>query len=296
MLPAGRRSRTTWVLVVALVSVGLLLFGGDADPDPRVVWAPVAPAPRAEGVVYRSGPDGLIPTAVGIDGSLPADPGPAARVLLGRLLGAGGVSDLWPGDTTVVGVDVTEGTAVVTLGGGAFGLAAPGADPARVTRALAEVVYTLTRVDGVDRVRVVTGDRSADGGGPPPAATGEGPDAGAGAATIAFGVPLDRDTVRAGAPDVPGEVLVDEPAERSRRTGPSLTVAGETAADVDVIVRVVDRSNRTVAETVAGVSSRRFSVTLDVGGAEPGIARIEVSRDVDGTRTILTRRLFVLIP
>lgn len=284
-------------LTIALAAALLVLGGcsdaeqdagppGDTTPT-TVIGTTSAPGPTSEpgavvaGSVYFLRGEKLLPARRDLGG--PAVAASAVRALLAGPSAAereAGMSTTVPDGTELRGVNLAGGTATVDLSG----RFASGGGTLSMTGRLAQLVFTLTQFDSVERV-----DLRLDG-----------------ESTRVFGgegIILDHPQTRADYEDFAPQVLVESPVHGATVTSPLRVYGSANVFEAAFAVRVTDTTGRTLVErpvtATSGTGTRgTFDTTLRFTVATPGPGKVIAwyASPQDGSEVVVSETAVTLNP
>lgn len=276
--------------------------GGDGGATTVTTTAPTtippettAPTPTEASAVYFLAPGGENPARPGpfllpVYRELPAgDPVAAVEALLagpGADEQEAGIATAVPDGTELLSIEVSEGIATVDLsgtfddGGGSFSMFAR----------LAQLVYTVTRPEGIDGVLIRLDGVDVE------VFSSEG---------LILDRPMTRELAAPAEPNIPPfadllpGILVDEPAWGQPVTGP-FTASGLASAFEGVFqLALLDAEGNTITappfvQASTGLGWGTFSVELDPGGAT-GAARLRVWELSAEDGSVQSERIYPLV-
>jgi hypothetical protein len=290
---------------IPFLVAGLVLAACDGGADgvtttttptsvPTTAPATVPPAPTEAGAAYFLAPGGENPGRPGpfilpVHRELPAgDPGAAVTALLaGPSAGEmeAGIGTAVPAGTELLAIDIADGIATVDVtgtfddGGGSFSMFAR----------LAQLVYTVTRYEGVDGVLLRLDGVDVE------VFSSEG---------LILDRPMSRELTVPTEPNIPPfadllpGILVDRPAWGEPVSGP-FTVSGLAAAFEGVFqMELLDSDGATIVappfvQASTGVGWGTFSVELDPGAAT-GPVRLRVWELSAESGDVVSERIYPL--
>ncbi|MGX7826247.1 Gmad2 immunoglobulin-like domain-containing protein [Actinokineospora sp. 24-640] len=251
-----------------------------AAPTPTTA-VPTTPAPGPStdtgavvaGSVYFLRGEKLVPARRELAG-----PGVAAGAVRALLAGpsaaerAAGMSSTVPEGSGLRGVNLAGGTATVDL----TGRFSSGGGSLSMTGRLAQLVFTLTQFDSVERVEL-----RLDGK-PVRVFGGE-------------GIVLDRPQTRADYEDLAPQVLVESPVHGAAVTSPLRVYGSANVFEAQFSVRVTDAAGTTLVEqqvmATSGTGTRgTFDTTLRFTAAAPGPGKVIAWYDSpkDGSEVVVS--------
>lgn len=265
-------------------SLGEVPGGGDASPSPASP-AP-APSPAAgepepddggspspgrtfDYEVWLASPEGALFL---VRRTAPFEPG-VGRIAVNDLLSgpttaerAAGVGTAVPGGTTLRGLRITDGVAVVDL----TAEFARGSGSHAERLRLAQLVYTLTQFDTVRGVRLAIDGTLVGSFG-------------------SHGLAVDRPQTRRMYEDLLPAIVVESPAPGDRVSSPVSVSGTANVFEATVSLRILDAAGRVIARTfttaTCGSGCRGdyvASVRFDVDAEQPGVIEVFESSAEDG--------------
>lgn len=244
-----------------------------------------APGPTTEtgavvaGSVYFLRGEKLVPARRELTG-----PGVAAGAVRALLAGpsaaerAAGMASTVPEGSELRGVNLAGGTATVDL----TGRFASGGGSLSMMGRLAQLVFTLTQFDSVERVELrLDGEPVRVFGGE--------------------GIVLDRPQTRADYEDLAPQVLVESPVHGATVTSPLRVYGSANVFEAQFSVRVTDAAGKTLVEqqvmATSGTGTRgTFDTTLRFTAASPGPAKVVAWYDSpkDGSEVVVSETAVTL--